>query len=265
MQGEEKMLNELMGNPVAWILLSLCTIFSVIFAIYTWIVGNRRKEISVDYSSNDIIKQGKQPIPKLDIKFEDKIIQDLSSTIFYIWNSGNDIINIQDIVTTKGLKIRGDKNQILDAQVIKQSDESNAFIVSKCTSEAVEIEFDYIDSGEGVKLQVLHTGSGNELFVECKIKGGKAIRNCQNLKKHKGVKGFIITTLHELAPMVFLFLGLILSAFILQILGISDTESGSIVLSLAFIIAIVLMIIYAIIYKKIKKVFNRIVPQNIKE
>lgn len=79
-----KMFDELMSNSFAWIFLSLCTIFSVIFAIYTWIVGYKRKEISVDYSSNDIIKQGKQPIPKLDIKYEHKTIQDLSATIFYI-------------------------------------------------------------------------------------------------------------------------------------------------------------------------------------
>lgn len=50
----------------------------------------------------------------LDIKYEHKTIQDLSATIFYIWNSGNDIINAQDIVVTKGLKIRSDKDQILD-------------------------------------------------------------------------------------------------------------------------------------------------------
>ena len=55
------MLNELMSNPFACFFLSLCTIFSVMFAIYTWIVGNKNKEFSVDYSTNDIIKQGKQP------------------------------------------------------------------------------------------------------------------------------------------------------------------------------------------------------------
>lgn len=259
------MLIELMGNPVAWIMLSLCTIFSVIFAIYTWIVGYKRKEISVDYSSNDIIKQGRQPIPKLDIKFDDKSIQDLTSTIFYIWNSGNDIINVQDIVTTKGLKIRSDRRQILDAQVIKQSDESNAFIVSKCTSEIVDIEFDYIDSGEGVKLQVLHTGSGNELFVECKIKGGKAMRNCRNLKKHKGIKGFLINLLQELAPMVFLILGLFLSAFIFQIVGYTAQEYIVTMMLSALIISVALMLAYVKIVKKIKKVFNKVVPQNLKE
>lgn len=259
------MLSELMSNPFAWFLLSLCTIFSVMFAIYTWIVGNKKKEISVDYFSNEIIRQGKQPIPKLEIKFEDKIIQELSSTIFYIWNSGNDIINRQDMVVTKGLKIGSAKSQILDAQIIKQSDESNAFNISKCTSEIVEIEYDYIDSGEGVKLQILHTGSGNELFVEGKIKGGKAMRNCANHKKQKGIKGFLLNLLHELAPMLFIILGTFLSNLIFPIADISNEKYMFIVFLVAFIIALVLMLAYIKINKKIKKAFNRIVPQNLKE
>ena len=58
-------MEELMNNPYAWLVLSLCTIISFMFAIYTWIAGRKIKEISVDYFSNDIIKQGKNPIPKL--------------------------------------------------------------------------------------------------------------------------------------------------------------------------------------------------------
>lgn len=259
------MLEELMASPIAWFILSLCTLFSVLFALYTWIFGNKRKEISVDYSSIDIIRQGKQSIPKLKIKYDDKIIQDLSSTIVYIWNSGNDLINFQDIVATKGLKIRNNEGQILDAQVIKQSDESNSFVISNFTSQIVDIRFDYIDSGEGAKLQILHTGSGNALFVECKVKGGKAIRNCRNLIKYKGLKGFLITFLHELAPLIFLMLGLILSSCMFQMLGFTLQKNIFTIILCSFVVAVVLMLIYIKIRNKINKVFNKIIPEILKE
>ena len=61
-------MKELMNNPYAWLFLSLITIFSFAFAIYTWIAGKKAKELSNDYLSNDIIKQGKQPISKLKTK-----------------------------------------------------------------------------------------------------------------------------------------------------------------------------------------------------
>lgn len=100
-----KKMEKLMSNPYAWSVLSLCTVFSLIFAIYTWIVGRKTKEISVDYFSNEIIKQGKNPISKLNIEFEGKPIQDLTSTVFYIWNSGSEVINHDDVVE-KALKIK---------------------------------------------------------------------------------------------------------------------------------------------------------------
>ena len=58
----------------------------------------KTKEISIDYSSNDIIKQGKQLIPNLKIEFDCKRIEDLTSTTYYIWNSGNEVLNNADIV-----------------------------------------------------------------------------------------------------------------------------------------------------------------------
>lgn len=108
------MINKLMSNPYAWLILSFCTIFSVAFAIYTRIVEKRTKEISIDYYSNDIIKRGKQPIPKLKIEFDGQKIEDLTATTFYIWNSGSDVINNTDIVgETLNIKYKSDK--ILDA------------------------------------------------------------------------------------------------------------------------------------------------------
>lgn len=177
-------MEKLMSNPYAWSVLSLCTVFSLIFAIYTWIVGRKTKEISVDYFSNEIIKQGKNPISKLNIEFEGKPIQDLTSTIFYIWNSGSEVINHEEVVE-KSLKIKCKSESFLDVQVIRQSDDSNNFSVMNVTSTNIEVIFDYMDSGEGVRLQILHTESSDDLFVNCKIKGGKPIRNCIEMKKIK--------------------------------------------------------------------------------
>ena len=66
------MFEMLMKNPYAWLLLSLCTIASLVFAVYTWVLGKKRKELSVDFRTNNIICRGKSIIPKLDIEFDGK-------------------------------------------------------------------------------------------------------------------------------------------------------------------------------------------------
>ena len=52
-----EMVEELMSNPYAWLFLSLCTVASFVFAIYTWINGKKTKEISIDNCTNEIGKE----------------------------------------------------------------------------------------------------------------------------------------------------------------------------------------------------------------
>lgn len=259
------MMESLMNNPYAWGILSLCTIGSLIFAIYTWIVGRRTKEISVDFYTNDIIKQGKTPISKLKIEFDGRTIRDLSSTIFYIWNSGNDVISGGDIVNTRLLKIGCDSENILDAQIIKQSEEGNSFSISNFSSNDITFTFDYLDSGDGVKIQVLHTSSSDELFVDCKIKGGKEIRDCQKLRKDKGIKGFLKGCIDELFPMLILIIGFYLSVIILNIVGIPYKENSFLVTIISVINVLFIIVLYLKIKEKIKIAFHRTIPDKLRK
>lgn len=169
--------NTLMNNPYAWAFLSLCTIASLLFSIYTWFIGKKVKEISIDYFMSCIIKQRVNAVSKLDIKFDGKYISDLSSTMFYIWNSGNDVINADDIVKKGLMKIQCGSKNILDAKIIKQSDIDNNFSIMQITSNDIDISFEYMDSNDGVVVQILHTGDISEIKFDCKIKGGNPIRN----------------------------------------------------------------------------------------
>jgi hypothetical protein len=257
-------MKELMDNPYAWLLLSLCTIISFVFAIYTWIVGRKIKEISMDYISNDIITQGKNPIPKLDINFDGKTIEDLTATTFYIWNSGNDVINCEDVVGKK-MKIKCKSEAVLDAQIIKQSDDSNNFSVDGFTATDINLIFDYIDGGEGVRIQVLHTGSSNDLSVSCKIKGGKPVRNYTELKKNKGLSGFWRECLNEILPLLILSLGYYGTIMALQLLGLSYKGHELLVLFLSVVVMVLILVMYFKMKKKIERALHRTIPKVLKQ
>lgn len=259
------MLKMLMNNPYAWLLLSLCTIASLFFAIYTWIVGKKTKEISIDRYTNEIVKMGIRSIKRLEMKYDGKVIQDLSSTIFFIWNSGNDVINADDMVGENPIRITCKNEQLLAVKIIIQSDKSNAFRISKFNSKDIEIAFDYIDSGEGVQFQILHTGSEDNINVEYKIKGGKAKRDCVELRKKSinrtPIKAFIID---EIIPIVVFVLGMIVAILLFNVLKISIEP-----LSLSFIVfsvlcGIILLIIFLELKIKFSKIFHRTIPDKLK-
>src|SRR5574344_3385 len=121
-------MEELMHNPYAWPILSLCTIISVVFSIYTWIMGKKIKELSIDITNNEIINKGINSIPKLDIKYNERSINALTSTSIFIWNSGTEVINNYDVVGEL-IKIKSNSEEILDSQIMIQSDETNKFVL----------------------------------------------------------------------------------------------------------------------------------------
>lgn len=259
------MIERLMDNPYAWLLLSLCTVISLIFAVYTWIAGRKTKEISIDSYTNEIVKKGKSPISKLDLKFDGKAIQDLSSTIFFLWNSGNDVINHSDMVGEKSVRIACEGEQFLDVQIIKQSDENNAFKISDVNSNNIGMKFDYIDIGEGVKIQVLHTGSREGIHIEYKIKGGKAIRDCATLRGNHGFKGFVKGIIDELIPMVLLIVGMSMSVLLCNAMGASSQFYEIVIFILTLLFSIILVVVYVKIKKKVRKMFHRTIPDSLKE
>lgn len=255
----------LMSNPWAWLLLSLCTVASLIFAIYTWIMGKKTKEISIDKYTNEIVKMGKSPIQKLEMKFDGKAIQDLSSTIYFIWNSGNDVINAYDMVGEKPIRITCENEQFLDVKIIKQSDESNSFQILDFNSTNIEMTFDYIDSGEGLKFQILHTGTDEEIHVEYKIKGGKPKRDCAELKKESGIKKVIKAIADEIIPMfIWLFVFLMTELFV-SITGITGERLLVTTVVLSVLLTTIMILIFIKLKSMLKQAFHRTIPNTLKK
>lgn len=175
-----------MNNPYTLLFLAVISIFSTIFGIYTWCAGKQRKELSVYYKSDILIKAGKQRIPKLDILYDGNEIDDLSSTKLYIWNSGNQVLNNSDIVSSRPPRVVSANNAtLLDVQIIRSSDTTNAFSISQKNENAAQFDFEYIDHGDGILVQILHTGNYSDIEFDCKIKGGREIKDRSPTRKDK--------------------------------------------------------------------------------
>ena len=172
-------LNSLMQNPYAWALLSLCTIFSVVLAIWTYLKGKRKLEISCFCNANEIVRSGKNLVADLQLLYQGKPIDNLTITRYVIWNSGNSVLNYSDIVKTKPLQIIAvdDDVEFLDATIITESDPTNKFEIEEFSNQHVKLKFDYVEKNDGIVVQLLHTGKKQSITIDCKIKGGKKVNN----------------------------------------------------------------------------------------
>ena len=266
------MLKTMMGSPIAWGILSLIAVFSALFAIYTWIAGKKKKQFSLVCKTNEVIASGKSKIEKLFIQYDGEEIANLSITKFYIWNSGNEVIDKSDIVSSRPLSIIcSEPASILDAQIIKSNEETNAFFITEIIKQRVTFDFDYVEQGDGIVAQILHTGYAIDLDLDCKIKGGKEIRDVSFIKRKRTEtkRESAITFFLALLPST---LGLIcFSAAILLCMQIShnDVIPKGVGVPLTFLLIIggaaLGVVIGLLIQKGINRTFHRTIPQSLLE
>lgn len=181
------MLESLMTNPYAGAFLGACTIFSVVFGIWQWYKSKRKKELSCYKNSYTIVKGGKSPLPDLELKYKNEQIQELVITKYAIWNSGNEVLQRSDIVEIKPLQVSCivENTRILDVKIIRESDETNQFVIVDVDKQHARINFDYVAPKDGIVIQIMHTGESQDIMVDCKIKGGKNVKSLNKDKKYK--------------------------------------------------------------------------------
>lgn len=269
-------LEELMDNPYAWLILSVCTVFSVIYAIYAGVKGKEKKEISYIVNTHEIVQAGKNMIPEFQISYRGQTIDDLTVTRFAIWNSGNRLLNSNDIVDTKPLSITSndDGPDILDASIIKRSEESNKFTIDKKSAHCAELQFDYIDKQDGIIVQILHTGSAKNISLSTLIKGGKKLKNVEKrttVIKNKKVFKVISTVLTGIEM---LFLLTITMAITFERFGLIQDEAFSkfmqsdpkwnpfVLVAIMDVLCVIATMMY---FRLLKKLFHLNVPSSLRD
>ena len=269
-------LEELMDNPYAWLILSVCTVFSVIYAIYAGVKGKDKKQISYIVNTHEIVQAGKNMIPEFQISYRGQTIDDLTVTRFAIWNSGNRLLNSNDIVDTKPLSITSndDGPDILDASIIKRSEESNKFTIDKKSAHCAELQFDYIDKQDGIIVQILHTGSAKNISLSTLIKGGKKLKNVEKrttVIKNKKVFKIISTVLTGIEM---LFLLTITMAITFERFGLIQDEAFSkfmqsdpkwnpfVLVAIMDVLCVIATMMY---FRLLKKLFHLNVPSSLRD
>ena len=261
-----------MNNPYTLLFLAVISIFSTVFGVYTWCAGKQRKELSVYYKSDVLIKAGKQRIPKLGIQYDGKEIDDLSSTKLYIWNSGNQVLNNSDIVSSRPPRVISTNNaRLLDVQIIRSSDITNAFSISQKNENTAQLGFEYVDHGDGILVQILHTGNYSDLEFDCKIKGGLEMKDRSPTRKDKKQTftdrflDFVATEFAFGVWMISTFGGMFL---VINLLSIYEGEKMTPIGFLVFFTAVGLCFFFGLkLSKAIRKfannLFHRAIPESL--
>lgn len=151
-------------------------------------------------------------IDGLRIKYQNKSINNLSVGRIALWNKGRETIRKEDIAENNRLRIITlNDTKILEAKIIFQKNKANNFsLVQSKKNNEINIKFDFFDIGEGIIIQVFHTGKNkSDIDLGGFIKGSGEIKKMdlplivklikssmfldnQYVKYKKGILGFIL-------------------------------------------------------------------------
>jgi len=162
-------------NPWLSILSFLLALLGVILAVVFFIKSRRMKEPRFAIRSFNLVRDFTSRLEALEMLYAGQRIQNLTVSKIAFWNNGAETINGQDIASADPLVAKLKEGlTILDASVLFVKNEANQFSIDVSDdSSELFLKFDYVDKGEGVVIQVLHTGrSSADIQLAGTIKGG---------------------------------------------------------------------------------------------
>lgn len=143
-----------------------------------FLMGKSRKVLEYEINSTCLISKEMAEVPGLKILFEDKPIQNLTSTTVKFINSGNETIDYADFATRAPLCIKNSV-PLLDSSHgyrIGASNQNSAPFVKKLDETSIQIGFEYLKPKESFTVIFLHDG---DLSVLGELKSGR-IRKYHN-------------------------------------------------------------------------------------
>jgi len=160
-------------NPYAWGGLLLLTISLAFIGI---ILSIKKKQLLFITKTEYVIEKSKIVIDNLSIKYGNEQIENLMVTKVALVNRGNVTILNNDIPVASPLYIVvPDECKILSATILAESNTSSLTTVIYESSSRIVVNFDYLDKKDGVVLQVIHTGTSDQISFLGKLKGGNIL------------------------------------------------------------------------------------------
>jgi hypothetical protein len=221
----------------------------IAISIYTYNTTKTEKIISYNIGSesfkifdNELIgKSQKITVLKND---SNKVKENIYLSTFSIWNSGNTTIDPKDVRKEIVIKFNGIK-EILEYSILKEIDPKlSKFDLNKISSNSFRFKWKYFDPNDGLKIQLLFTGSPNlNVEIDSKIINTKINEYVPIRKKPNTISILIFGTI----IIIFIFL------WIFKIYNVNDLftiywDKGDSYSSMFINIGIVIIISIIVLY-----------------
>jgi hypothetical protein len=176
-------------NPWLNLVFLFLAIASIIVSFLLYFKSKKIKKPTYLIKSFNLIKRKATKIKQVKLYYDKEVINNLTVTKVSIWNKGNQTINNSDVAPKDPLRIEISNDfNFLSANIAYVKKEANNFKISlNKAKDNVIIDFDYFHTGEGVIVELYHTGTSSD---DIKLFG--TIKDVKSLYKGEVHKEYLI-------------------------------------------------------------------------
>ncbi|MCM0624503.1 hypothetical protein M5J14_08180 [Lysinibacillus sp. OL1_EC] len=149
-------------------------ILGVLIALYTYKIAKIGPRLVYQWESFEIIGKNEVTPDEIEIFFKGKKVPRVIKTTTVIWNSGTETIHGENIVKNDSLQLEfDDEKEIIGASILLRTKEVNGFEISTNDEKKniLNMKFEYLDRGDGVTIEILHTDENRYPNFKGTIKG----------------------------------------------------------------------------------------------
>lgn len=174
-----------------------------VFSYYFYLKSLKRKAISYRSLSSTLFSgRSAGDLPKLEIFYDRMAISNIARTRLCVWNSGNEIVDVNDLVSASPLTVRASSSEsgaeicrILDCRLLASSrNASNCAAVLQPSDNIIALGFDYLEANEGFVVDIIHSQKA-KFELAGAVKGVKSFTSNSNTTFDEIVFGLLTSDL----------------------------------------------------------------------
>lgn len=148
-------------NTIMGIVGAIFGLSGIIFSIYFYIKGKKKKKLAFYSESTILISEKLNEYENLKISYNDENISSLTSTIVRIKNIGTDIVEPSDLIPSSPLIITTTEKFLFnDTSQYKffKTNKKNGVSLNKIDDNSIQVIFEFLNPKDEISITVLHTG-----------------------------------------------------------------------------------------------------------
>ncbi|MFM9989758.1 hypothetical protein [Flavobacterium sp.] len=150
------------SNPLLNIIFFILSIVSIILAFIFYFKSIRNKKPIYNIETNRLVSNNLTSLSKIEIKYNNSPVSNLSVTKIALWNNGKESIRRNDIASSDPIIIKTKDNVLLyDFEVVYEK-AVNVIVVEKESENSLKISFEFLDFNDGVVLNIYHSGNRSD-------------------------------------------------------------------------------------------------------